>query len=71
MPKRHARPQLSRIRYEAGYSSTTLAAEIGCVPSAVGHWETGVCKPHARFAKRLADTLGVSITELLAPETRS
>lgn len=53
-------------RLELGLTQQQLAEELGITDKAVSKWERGLCCPDITLLRALAETLGVSVSELLA-----
>ncbi len=56
---------LARLRRKAGLSLEQLGDRLGLSAQTVAQWESGQAKPALDMAEKLADALGLSITELL------
>jgi transcriptional regulator with XRE-family HTH domain len=56
---------LRQIREKRGYTQAQLADLSGMSRRMIGHYETLVRRPSVDKVKRLADTLGVSVNELM------
>jgi transcriptional regulator with XRE-family HTH domain len=61
--------RLARIRKERGFTQVELAAKIGIVQTLVTDYETDRLRLTAEMAVRFAMALGVSLDELLHPQT--
>jgi len=59
---------IQRQRKEKGMTQTELAQKLTVTNKAVSKWETGKGMPDIYLIEALADTLGVSITELIKGE---
>ena len=59
---------LKRLRTEKGFTQETLAAELHVVRQTVSKWEKGLSVPDAEMLVRIAETLDVSVNELLGAE---
>ena len=59
----HAR--LAELREAKELTQEEVAAAVGVDKTAVSHWENGIARPDISRLPALADTLGVSIDELL------
>ena len=57
---------LRKLRLEAGLTQEDLAGKIGLTRSAYTMIENGDRTPSLRTAKALADTLGVTVDQLIA-----
>ena len=57
--------RLYQLRQKAGLSQAQLGEKVGVSNKAVSKWENGKTKPGLDVVNRLADTLGVSVDELL------
>ena len=57
--------RLTELRQSAGLTQTQLAGRIGVHPSNIGFWELSGTPPRGEVLPKLAQTLGVSIDELL------
>lgn len=55
-------------REKSGMTQRDLAAELGIDQSAVSLWEIGKTQPRAKLLLRLANILGCTVDELLAPD---
>ena len=58
---------LRAYRKEAGYSQEGLALEAGVDRTYVSQMERGIGNPSLRVLCRLADILGLTVQDLLAP----
>ena len=58
--------RLYRLRRKAGLSQAQLGEKVGVSNKAVSKWENGLAKPGLEIVHRLADTLSVSVDELLS-----
>ena len=58
--------RLYRLRKKAGLSQAQLGEKVGVSNKAVSKWENGLAKPGLEIVHRLADTLSVSVDELLS-----
>ena len=56
---------IRKCRKDKGITQTKLAELIGCVPCQISHWEMGRQFPSILSCITLADTLGVSLDELV------
>lgn len=54
-----------RLRTERGLTQEQLAAMVGVNRSTITQWETGWSQPRMGAAQRLADALGVKISEIV------
>lgn len=52
-------------RTEINLTQKELAEKIGCTDKAISRWETGKGMPDSSFLVPLADTLGITVNELL------
>ena len=59
---------ISNLRKEQGMTQAELASKLGVTDRAVSKWENGRGLPDLSFVLPLADTLGISINELLSGE---
>ncbi|MBR4726847.1 MAG: helix-turn-helix transcriptional regulator, partial [Clostridia bacterium] len=59
---------LKRLRAEKGYTQETLAAKLHVVRQTVSKWEKGLSVPDAEMLVCIADTLEVSVNELLGAQ---
>lgn len=57
--------RLFQLRKKAGLSQSGLGSKIGVSNKAVSKWETGRAKPGLDIVHKLADTLNVSVDDLL------
>lgn len=57
-------PDLRLLRMRKGWSQLQLAEKAGLSNEAISHWEHGDNAPRMENAEKLADALGVTITEL-------
>ncbi len=57
--------RLKQIRQEKGMSQQELAERLCVVRQTISKWEKGLSLPDAEMLIKLADTLGVSVNELL------
>lgn len=68
-------PFIRRLRKERGMTQKELAALLNITDKAVSKWELGASLPDVGLLLPLAETLGVSVTELLggarAPEAKA
>ncbi len=55
-------------RTEKNLTQKELAEKIGCTDKAISRWETGKGMPDSSFLVPLADTLGITVNELLTGE---
>lgn len=53
------------LRKEQGLTQAALAARLHVTDKAVSKWERGLCAPDIALLRPLADTLGVTISELI------
>ena len=58
--------RLSQLRRKAGLSQARLGEEVGVSGKAVSKWENGQATPGLYIVNKLADTLCVSVDELLS-----
>lgn len=56
---------IREAREAAGISQGELAKRIGVTPGAVSQWEQGTTNPSIHRLKAIAQTLGVTVDELL------
>ncbi len=56
---------LSKLRQNAGLSPAQLGDLLGLSEQTVAQWESGQAKPSLDMAEKLAEALGISLTELL------
>ncbi len=64
------RIQLKKLREASEYKSQSAFAEaIGVSQSTVGNWESGTREPNLKMILKIAQTLNVSVDELLCNET--
>ena len=61
-------PAIKRLREERGLTQTQLAQRIGVSDKAVSKWETGRGLPDISLVEALANSLGVSVPELMNGE---
>lgn len=59
---------IKTFRKNKGYSQETLAQELFVVRQTVSKWEKGQSVPDAEMIEKLADTLDVSVNDLLGKE---
>lgn len=59
---------LQALRKEKGYTQESLAIELHVVRQTVSKWEKGLSVPDADMLQRIADTLEVSVSQLLGAE---
>lgn len=59
---------IAERRKELGYNQKDLAEKLNITDKAVSKWETGRSSPDVSMLIPLADTLGVSVTEILNGE---
>ena len=57
--------RLCQLRMRAGLSQAQLGEKVGVSNKAVSKWENGKAKPGLDIVRQLADTLGVSVDDLL------
>ena len=57
------------LREKAGISQCELAKRMGVTQGAVWQWENGMSHPKIPLLKRLAETLGVTVDELISKES--
>ena len=62
---------IKNLRVEKGLTQKELAEALNCTDKAISRWETGKGFPDIVFLTPLAQTLGVSVNELLAGERLS
>ena len=56
---------IKKCREERGMSRNDFAEELGCVLSTVGRWENGTRLPDVAMLMRIANLLGVTLSDLL------
>jgi transcriptional regulator with XRE-family HTH domain len=56
---------LKRLRNKRGLTQVELADRLDVHQVAIARWETGTRRPGVEMLERLAEALGVKITELL------
>lgn len=59
---------IAEARRNAGFTQKDLASRLHVTNSAVSKWERGLCYPDVTLMESLAQTLGLSLTELLSCE---
>jgi transcriptional regulator with XRE-family HTH domain len=59
--------QIALRRRALGYSGADFAGMVGVSQVTISHYETGRCKPNLDHLVSIADTLGVTVDELLSP----
>lgn len=59
---------ICRLRTEKGITQEDLGRILGVSDKAVSKWENGAAKPRIEVIKKLADTFGVTVDELLRGE---
>lgn len=57
---------LAALRQECGYSQYQLANLLHVSDKAVSKWETGVAKPRMKTCQKLADVLGIDVSDLFS-----
>lgn len=57
---------LAKIRKEHGMTQETLAVKLNVVRQTISKWENGTAVPDADMLCRIADALGVSVSQLLS-----
>lgn len=57
--------QISSLRKKKGYTGDKLSEILGVTPQAVSKWETGKCLPETALLPKLAQTLEITIDQLL------
>lgn len=62
---------IKNLRVEKGLTQKELAEALNCTDKAISRWETGKGFPDIAFLTPLAQTLGISVNELLAGERLS
>ena len=62
---------IKNLRIEKGLTQKELAEALNCTDKAISRWETGKGFPDIVFLTPLAQTLGVTVNELLAGERLS
>lgn len=60
-----ARRSLRVLREDAGHSQRSFAAALDVTPPTIYKWEDGTAWPTIRKLPRMAEVLGVSITDLV------
>ncbi len=60
--------KLKEIREAKGITQQELAENIGVAPRTIGRYESGDRKPDEEKLFQIAETLGVTVTELLSGE---
>jgi DNA-binding XRE family transcriptional regulator len=68
---RTALATLKELRKQRGWTQQVLADKVGCVPSAIGNYESGIRAPSLATAFRIARILGTRLTEDLFPLTKT
>lgn len=63
-----ARLTMRRLRREKGLTQRELAARLGVSPETIRAWEAGEHIAHPGNAKRLAEALDTTVTELFPLE---
>jgi transcriptional regulator with XRE-family HTH domain len=58
-------PSLAFLRRKAGLSQAALAAAVGVTPMSVSNYEAGRNGPSTRTMVAIAETLGVTVDDLL------
>lgn len=53
------------LRKQKFKTSTEFASVVGISPSCVRKWESGASRPQTKDLRKIADTLGVSVEQLL------
>ena len=61
--------RLRSIRRAKGFTARRLAEEVGISRPHVVRLEAGQCLPNVVTALRIAEALGVDVTEIWAPES--
>lgn len=62
---------VAALRKEKGYTQKELAEKLYISDKAISKWETGISVPDVALLVPLAETLGVSVTELLQCQRNS
>lgn len=57
--------RIKRLRMASGLTQGQLGALIGISSTAVGNWESGEFHPKGRYVTKLAEALGIDVSELL------
>ena len=57
--------KLKAARKAAGLSQADLAEKVGCRQKDISRWESGLHEPGALTLKKMAQTLGCSMDELV------
>jgi len=60
--------RIKRLRIASGLTQGQLGTLIGVSSTAVGNWESGEFHPKGRYVAKLADALGIDVSELLDAE---
>ena len=60
---------ITTLRKTNGYTQESLADKLNLSPQAISKWETGVGLPEASVLITIADLFGVSIDEIIRPNT--
>lgn len=60
--------QIRRLREEAGHGLNTFARSVGVAPSHLSRIERRQANPSPEVLKRIADGLGVAVTEIASHE---
>jgi transcriptional regulator with XRE-family HTH domain len=58
------RSRMATLRETLGFTQVSLSECIGVDPKTVRRWELGISTPSARYRRRLAEALGLSVFEL-------
>ena len=66
MPKSSV-PSLATIRRAKPMTQAALAKALGVTTATVGNWESGRSTPPLKTLEAIADVLGVTVSDLLAP----
>lgn len=62
---------IKKIRKSRGFTQEELAARLNVTRQTISKWENGYSVPDAETLIKLADTLEVSVSELLGKETEN
>lgn len=60
--------RIADARHDLGLTQRELADKVGVTAQAVSKWERGSSCPDIAILDEIADTLGVSVSELLGVE---
>lgn len=70
MKKNTLGKQIAQLRKELGMTQQTLAQQMGVTDKAVSKWERDLSCPDVATLPKLAQTLGVTVDELMQPGAR-